>query len=153
MITVIIPVRNREHLIARAIESVVAQTLPVDEIVVVDDASTDRTLNVVDRFANSLSNLTLISLKEHVGAARARNIGIENANGDSIAFLDSDDVWHPDKLCKQVAEFQTNKETVAVFCGMVAVAADTQHTVSYIPKPDIYLADLYHANWLGTMSC
>jgi succinoglycan biosynthesis protein ExoO len=70
MITVVIPVRNREHLIARAIESVVVQTLPVDEIVVVDDALTDRTVNVADRFANSLNNLRLISLKEQLGAAR-----------------------------------------------------------------------------------
>src|ERR1039457_3090847 len=109
-ITVVIPVRNREHLIARAIQSVVAQTLPVDEIVVVDDASTDHTVDVVEGFTNSLNNLTLISLKENVGAASARNIGIKNANGDLIAFLDSDDVWHHEKLFKQVREFEANKD-------------------------------------------
>jgi glycosyltransferase involved in cell wall biosynthesis len=152
-ITVVIPVRNREHLIARAIQSVVAQTLPVDEIVVVDDASTDHTVDVVEGFINSLNNLTLISLKENVGAASARNIGIKNANGDLIAFLDSDDVWHHDKLFKQVREFEANKDIVAVFCGVVLVTADTQNKFNYIPKPDISQADLYHVNLLWTMSC
>jgi glycosyltransferase involved in cell wall biosynthesis len=152
-ITVVIPVRNREFLISRAIQSVVDQTLPVDEIVVVDDASTDRTVDVVKRFANSLNNLRLISLKENVGAASARNIGLKNANGDLIAFLDSDDVFHPDKLCKQVTEFEANKDAVAVFCGLEVATPHAQHRHKYIPKSDVTQVDLYYSNLLWTMSC
>jgi glycosyltransferase involved in cell wall biosynthesis len=153
MITVVIPVRNREHLIVRAIESVVAQTLTVDEIIVVDDASTDRTVEVVGELAKSLSNLTLVSLKENVGAARARNIAIEIANGDLIAFLDSDDVWYVDKLSKQVVEFDANKNVVAVFCGMVAVNPGTGNRYHIVPGPRATLNGLYHSNFLMTMSC
>jgi glycosyltransferase involved in cell wall biosynthesis len=153
MITVVIPVRNREHLIARAIESVTAQTLPVDEIIVVDDASTDRTVDAVEGFAKSLNNLTLISLKQNVGAAGARNIGINIAKGDLIAFLDSDDVWYVDKLSKQVREFEANKYVVAVFCGVVIVSYGSNYRHHYIPKPDITQADLYHSSMLATMSC
>jgi glycosyltransferase involved in cell wall biosynthesis len=152
-ISVVIPVRNREHLIARAIESVMAQTLPVEEIIVVDDASTDRTVDAVEGFAKSLNNLTLISLTENVGAAKARNIGINIAKGDLIAFLDSDDVWYVDKLSKQVRKFQANKNVVAVFCGVVEVSYDGNYRQRNIPKmPDVSQADLYHSNMLVTMS-
>ena len=153
MITVVIPVRNRERLITRAIESVLAQTLAVDEIIVIDDASTDHTVDAVERLVESLDNLTLISLKENVGAARARNIGIDVAKGDLIAFLDSDDVWHVDKLSKQVREFEATAHVAAVFCGVVEVSFDTSYRGHYIPKPNVTEADLYHSSLLATMSC
>lgn len=152
MISVVIPVHNRERLIARAIESAVAQTLPADEIVVIDDASTDRTADVVAELAASLSNLTLVALKENVGAARARNVGIERASGDLIAFLDSDDVWIADKLSKQIREFDAGQEVVAVFCGVVTVGAVLGSGRQYVPKPTICKEDLYHSNVLMTMS-
>ena len=153
MITVVIPVRNRERLIARAIESVTAQTLPPDEIILVDDASTDRTIDVVKSFSKSLKTLKLISLKNNVGAAQARNIAIENAKSDLIAFLDSDDVWYPDKLSKQVKELDANKNIVAAFCGVVIIKPGTEYRHHYIPKPEITLNDLYHSSLLVTMSC
>jgi glycosyltransferase involved in cell wall biosynthesis len=150
-ITAVIPVRNRERLIARAIESVAAQNLAVDEIIVVDDASSDRTVEVVGGFAKSLKNLTLVSLKENVGAARARNIAVKIARGDLIAFLDSDDVWYADKLSKQVKEFDANEDIVSVFCGVVMVSP-RGHRHRYIPKRDVTLDDLYHSNCFATMS-
>jgi glycosyltransferase involved in cell wall biosynthesis len=153
MISVVIPVHNREHLIARAIASVVSQTLPPDEIVVVDDGSTDHTAEVVKDLTTSLSNLRLVSLKENVGAAKARNIGIESAKGDLIAFLDSDDIWYPEKLNKQVKEFKTSNNIVAVFCGLAAISFGTGRRSDHIPKPTIDLEDLYHSNTLVTMSC
>lgn len=152
-ISVVIPVRNREQLIARAVESVAAQTLAVDEIIVVDDASTDRTVEVVNDFTRSLSNLRLVSLKENVGAAKARNVGIEMARGDLIAFLDSDDEWYVDKLSKQVKELDGNKDVVAVFCGVAAIGPGGEHRRHNIPQPRITADDLYHYNLLATMSC
>ncbi len=153
MITVVIPVRNREHLVARAIESVAAQTLPPDEIIVVDDASTDRTIDVVESFSKSLKTLKLISLKTNAGAAQARNIAIQRAKSDLIAFLDSDDVWYSEKLSKQVREFDANKKVVAAFCGVVIIKPGTDYRHHYIPKPEITLNDLYHSSLLVTMSC
>lgn len=153
MISVVIPVHNREHLIGRAVESVVCQTLAVDEIIIVDDASTDRTVEVVEALAKSLVNLKLVSLKKNVGAARARNIAIELARGDLIAFLDSDDIWHTDKLAKQVREFDADKNVVAVFCGIVAFFQRTEYRKHIIPPAKATLDDLYHSNSLMTMSC
>jgi glycosyltransferase involved in cell wall biosynthesis len=153
MITAVIPVHNRERLIARAIESVLAQTFHIDEIIVIDDASTDSTVAVVEGLAKSLNRLTLIPLTQNIGAARARNIGIEKAKGDLIAFLDSDDVWHRDKISKQVAEFERSKDIVGSFCGVAITTAGTKYRHSYIPKPEVTQSDLYHSSMLVTMSC
>jgi glycosyltransferase involved in cell wall biosynthesis len=153
MISVVIPVYNREHLIARAIESVVAQSLAAGEIIVVDDASTDRTAEVVVGIGERVSTVTLVCLKENVGAAKARNIGIENAKGDLIAFLDSDDVWYPEKLSKQIIAFEENNDVVAVFCGLVVDNPDTGRRTCIMPKAEISVENLFHYNILMTMSC
>lgn len=153
MISVVIPVHNREQLIARAIESVVAQSLAAGEIIVVDDASTDRTAEVVAGIGKRVSTVTLVCLKENVGAAKARNIGIENAKGDLIAFLDSDDVWYPEKLSKQIIAFEEDNDVVAVFCGLVADNPDTGRRICIMPKAEVSVEDLYHYNILTTMSC
>lgn len=153
MISVVIPVYNREHLIARAIESVVAQSLAAGEIIVVDDASTDRTAEVVVGIGKRVSTVTLVCLKENVGAAKARNIGIENAKGDLIAFLDSDDVWYPEKLSKQMIAFEEKNDVAAVFCGLVMDNPDTGRRLCIMPKAEISVVDLFHYNILVTMSC
>jgi glycosyltransferase involved in cell wall biosynthesis len=153
MISVVIPVHNREHLIAQAIESVVAQTHAADEIIVVDDASTDRTAEVVVGIGKRVSAVTLVCLKENVGAARARNIGIENAKGDLIAFLDSDDVWYPEKLSKQIVAFEENNKIVAVFCGLLVDSPEAGRRICIMPKAEINVEDLFHYNILMTMSC
>ena len=125
----------------------------VDEIIVVDDASTDRTVEVVNAYTMSLTNLRLVSLNENVGAAKARNVGIEMAGGDLIAFFNSDDEWYVDKLSKQIKEFDANKDVVAVFCGVVAIGPGTDTPPANIPKPTVTVDDLYHYNTLATMSC
>jgi len=153
MISVVIPVRNRARLVARAIESAAAQTLPPDEIIVVDDASIDQTADVVGRLAQSLKTVKLISLKRNVGAAQARNIGVESAASDLVAFLDSDDVWYPEKLSRQVKEFAAGDNVVAAFCGVVIVKPGSSYRHHYIPKREITLSDLYHSSFLVTMSC
>lgn len=149
-VTTIIPVRNREHFIARAIESVCSQTYPSTEIIVVDDASTDATPHIVESLAKKLSNLALIRLTEHVGAAKARNIGAEVAKGDLLAFLDSDDTWYPEKLEKQIKELRADKEIVAVFCGTLETT--TSYSFRYVPPVDISLNELYRSDRLGGCS-
>ncbi len=97
MISVIIPVFNREKTIKRAIESVKNQTLKAHEIIVVNDGSTDNTLNIL----KSIEEIKVIS-QENLGVSAARNAGIEMAKGEWIAFLDSDDWWFEEKLEKQM---------------------------------------------------
>ncbi|MBV9070534.1 MAG: glycosyltransferase [Acidobacteria bacterium] len=97
-ISVILPVFNREQSVARAIRSVLGQTQPPFEIIVVDDGSTDRTRDVLESFG---SQITVIE-QPHAGAYVARNRGLRHANGELIAFIDSDDVWLPDRLVSQL---------------------------------------------------
>jgi glycosyltransferase involved in cell wall biosynthesis len=149
-VSTVIPVRNREQFIVRAIDSVVSQTYPSTDIIVVDDASTDETPHVVENLAKKFSNLVLIRLPENVGAAEARNIGAEAAKGDLLAFLDSDDRWYPEKLEKQINEFRTHKNIVAVSCG--AFERTDVFSYEHIPPPEVSLMELYRSERLGTCS-
>ncbi|ANS77291.1 hypothetical protein AWM70_16885 [Paenibacillus yonginensis] len=99
-VSIILPVYNRQETITRAIESVLNQTFPHFELIVVDDASTDATSEVIKRFDDD--RIRLIKLAENLGANAARNVGIKEAKAEWVAFHDSDDVWMPQKLEKQV---------------------------------------------------
>ncbi|MEN8263835.1 MAG: glycosyltransferase [Nitrospirota bacterium] len=98
-ITVVIPVYNREKTIERAVDSILAQSFRPEEIIVVDDCSTDRTGELLRKYGNKI---TCIQLEKNSGPSRARNEGIERAHTDWIAFMDSDDCWKKDKLKNQV---------------------------------------------------
>lgn len=98
LVSVIIPVYNREDVIERAILSAASQTYPSLEILVVDDGSSDQTVHKCRQFGDRIQLIT----QKNAGPAAARNRGIRQANGSYIAFLDSDDEWYPDKIEKQV---------------------------------------------------
>ncbi len=97
-VSVVIPTYNRKHLIDRAIRSVLAQTHSADEILVIDDGSTDGTSDMI---ASTFPQVNLVR-QLNQGVSSARNAGIARASGDWLAFLDSDDEWLPDKLKNQV---------------------------------------------------
>ncbi len=93
--SVIIPAYNAEKTIERAIRSVLAQTYPPHEVIIIDDYSSDKTVEIARAF---YSAVTVYALKENKGPSCARNTGWDHASGDYIAFLDADDIWHKDKL-------------------------------------------------------
>ncbi len=95
-ISVIIPTYNRAHTLPRALESVMAQTLPPKEIIVIDDGSTDDTKIVLANYPG-----LIIVDQKNLGVSAARNVGIQKADGKWVALLDSDDEWLPEKLEKQ----------------------------------------------------
>ncbi len=97
-VSVIIPTFNRAHHISRAIDSVLAQDLHNFELIVVDDGSTDNTRELVEVYGDSLRYI----VQGNQGPGAARNAGVNQATGEWIAFLDSDDVWLPNKLAQQV---------------------------------------------------
>ncbi|MHB8190001.1 MAG: glycosyltransferase family 2 protein [Ferrimicrobium sp.] len=105
-ISAVIPTYNAEDTIAATLRSVIDQSRPPDEIIVVDDASTDNTISIVSEVA---PNATLLH-QENSGPSVARNRGINYATGDLIAFVDDDDIWHPTKLAAQLSCLQQHPE-------------------------------------------
>lgn len=97
---VVIPTYNSVNTIERALKSVREQSVQPNEVIVVDNASTDNTVNAVKLFAQSTPklNLSLIELDSNSGPGNARNVGWDKCQSSLVAFLDSDDSWHPNKL-------------------------------------------------------
>ena len=103
LVSVIIPLYNAEKYIEETIQSVIDQTYSNWELLVIDDCSTDKSRDLVKNFEKEDSRIKLIESDTNFGGpARPRNIGIDNAKGEYIAFLDADDVWLADKLDKQL---------------------------------------------------
>jgi len=128
-ISVIIPTYNRANLIGKSIQSVLNQTYQDFEIIVVDDSSTDSTEDVI----KNLDDLRIIYIrhKENKGPSAARNTGIKVANGEYIAFQDSDDEWFPEKLEKQLDLFNNSAHEVGVvYSGFYRIEPDKKR---YIP--------------------
>jgi glycosyltransferase involved in cell wall biosynthesis len=120
IISCIIPTFNRAHFLPGAIRTVHEQKLSsVDEIeiIVVDDGSTDNTAGVVAALGD---DIRYIRLKQNRGVSAARNAGVHAARGECLAFLDSDDLWMPDKLRKQIRLMQAN-EGCELVCGQLQV--------------------------------
>ncbi len=125
-ISVIVPTYNRAHTIVKAIQSIRDQSYPVTEIIVVDDASTDNTENMVLSIGDE--RISYHRLNRNRGAAGARNHGVAQANCDMIAFLDSDDVWHPDKIEKQVLLKEENADLGLIYTAYVRIY-DTSESI------------------------
>jgi glycosyltransferase involved in cell wall biosynthesis len=107
-VSVIIPTYNRSWCLAEAIDSVLSQTFQDRELIVVDDGSTDNTPALLSRYGSRLRCLR----QTNQGVSAARNHGIQAAGGELIALLDSDDLWQPDKLARQVAFFDTHPDAM-----------------------------------------
>lgn len=105
-VSCIVPVYNGERFLAEALDSVIAQSLPAFEIIVIDDGSTDGTPDVIAGYENRVRS----QRQENAGPAAARNAGLHLASGELIAFLDADDLWHPEKLARQSARFAARPE-------------------------------------------
>lgn len=132
-VSVVVPTYNRAHLLGRSIRSVLNQTYQDFEIIVIDDASTDNTEELIMSLGNE--QIRYIRHEKNKGAAAARNTGIKAARGSFIAFQDSDDEWLPEKLEKQMKVFKTSQEEV----GMVYSDMWRQHGTKkrYFHAPSI----------------
>jgi glycosyltransferase involved in cell wall biosynthesis len=108
-VSVIIPTFNRKHIVQTAINSVLRQSYKDFEIIVIDDGSTDGSYEFLKAQYASQKKVTILK-QAHSGVSSARNLGIKNASGDWIAFLDSDDFFHKDKLEKQTNLIKQNPQ-------------------------------------------
>jgi len=138
-ISVIIPAYNIGEQLTRAIDSVLAQSRPVQEIFVVDDGSQDNTADVAERYGPPVQ----VIRKENGGPASARNLGASRATGEWLALLDSDDWWFPQKTEIQLTA------AIAADVGLTHCLFD--HRIER-PPPELTFNDLWEQNWIGNSS-
>ncbi|MDO4188466.1 MAG: glycosyltransferase family 2 protein [Lachnospiraceae bacterium] len=137
-ISVIIPTYNREKTIKRSIESVLSQTISVDEIIIVDDCGNDNTKSIIDSFNDKI--IKYIKLPENGGPAVARNEGVKIATCDWIAFHDSDDEWLPNKIENQINYINSHPGVEFVYCSYKRSWAD--EVIPFIFNLDKYEGDM-----------
>lgn len=106
LVSIVMPTYNAAKYIKETIDSIIAQTYEKWELIVVDDCSTDNTVDMIHAYNDDRINL--VKLSRNQGAAVARNTALENVTGEYIAFLDSDDLWDKDKLTKQLTFMKEN---------------------------------------------
>ena len=155
-ISAIIPAYNAEPFLARAIESVLGQTCPPMELIVVDDGSTDGTGDVARRFGDRVRFFH----QENAGVSAARNLGIEKARGEWIAFLDADDWWEPHRLESQVAILKRHPDLmwasgrfVDMMPGDVRVVHPPEHLYADMLADGCYFPDFYEPALAGVRFC
>lgn len=132
LVSVIVPVYNAENFIAETVRSVIDQSYKNWELWLVDDGSTDCSAQVIDSFVKTDARIKYI-YKENGGQASARNLGIENSSGQYIAFLDSDDIWHPEKLEAQIGQMLSDPEIDLCYTAGRIFETSTADSVPY-PK-------------------
>ncbi len=149
LVSVIMPAYNSGIYIEAAIRSVIAQTIPDWELLVLDDGSTDATCAIVDALAAEDPRIRLIQSETNLGVAQARNRGFDLARGQYIALLDSDDLWKPEKLEAQLALL---KETGADFsyCSYAIVDGEGKPVKGdYLVPPEVTFESLLRENHIG----
>ncbi len=126
-ISIIIPLYNKEKYIVNTLKSVFYQDAQNWECIIVDDGSTDDSLKVVNHFCNSHSGNWKIVSVLNGGQAKARNIGIKEATGNYLAFLDADDLWVTNKLSKQFKYLEANPNVMGVLSGYAIFSSNLNH--------------------------
>src|SRR5687768_4540645 len=142
-VSAIIPTYNRRDLVIRAIESVLAQTRSVDEIVVIDDGSTDGTAEVLRaRYGDRVRYV----FQSNAGVSAARNHGMSIAQGRYFALLDSDDEWLPEKTARQIEWMQAHPDFGMVLCDVERVDRG-HHLIDVLRRRDTIAEDGWVLHW------
>lgn len=143
LVSIVTPVYKAEQFIRETIKTVQDQTYDNWELLLIDDCSPDNSITIIKELQKADKRIKLFQLSENSGAAIARNKGIDEAAGRYIAFLDADDLWHPEKLAKQVAFMQENDSAFS-FTGYEFADADGQPNGKkvYVPATISYKQSL-----------
>lgn len=137
-VSVVIPCYNRAGIVGQAIGSVLNQTLPPKEVIVVDDGSTDESADVAASFGDSVK----VIRTQNRGPSAARNTGIAEARGEWVAFLDSDDFWVPDKLALQYEASKAFPTSDLIFCDTAVFEGSVTRMISRFALGGIYGLEL-----------
>lgn len=133
-VSIITPSYNSSLFISHTIQSVLSQSYQNWEMIIVDDCSSDNSVKIIKEFKKKDKRIKLIPLYKNVGAAEARNIALREASGKFIAFLDSDDMWYPYKLEKQLA-FMQNNEYPFTYTAYERINQDNSRIINNIYVP------------------
>ena len=151
LVSVVIPTHNRSELIKNAVSSVLSQTYKNIELIIVDDASTDKTEEVVKSLDQS--KIRYIKNEEAKGGNYARNLGISSSKGKYVAFLDDDDEWMPEKVADQVALFEEDQSIGLVYTGAEIIYTSKNYKYIRQPKHRGDLSkEILMRNYIGTTS-
>jgi len=150
LVSIITPAYNCEKYISETIESVLKQTYENWEMLIIDDGSTDNTLNIIRRYNDD--RICLIQNHSNMGAALSRNRGLAKARGKWIAFLDSDDLWYPDKLERQIAFMVDNNYGFSYTEYIEMCEKSGTETVRISGPKHITKRGMYAYDWVGCLT-
>jgi len=150
LVSIVMPAWNAAAFIARSVESVLAQTHRELELLIVDDGSTDDTAALIDRWAAADTRIKPIH-QRNAGVAAARNAGIAAATGRYVAFLDSDDWWHPRKLEVQVEQMRRSGARVS-YAAYQRIGEDGRVLSLVNPPARVTHADMLRSNFIGNLT-
>ncbi|EXI87569.1 MAG: GalNAc(5)-diNAcBac-PP-undecaprenol beta-1,3-glucosyltransferase [Candidatus Accumulibacter regalis] len=143
-VSCIIPTHNRRERLSAALASVTAQTTPVDEIVVIDDGSTDGTFEMLQAWREEVGQIHFAVLRQNNrGPAAARNAGMRVASGDLIAFLDDDDVWHAGKMARQLAVFTDHPNLALLACSSDTLSLPGRPGLRFVDDRDLLIRNRF----------
>lgn len=153
LVSIIMPMHNSAQFVGGAIASVLAQTYANWELLVVDDLSTDDSVRIVEDFAKRDSRIHLLFNTRHLGMPSApRSMGVEHANGQYIAFLDSDDCWLPQKLEEQIPLF-ADPTVAIVYSNYEKISEDGSRTRREVIAPaQIDYTHMLYGNIIGNLT-
>lgn len=152
LVSIIMPAHNSSHFIREAVNSIKAQRYKSWEAIIVDDYSTDNTYSLLEEMAHQDCRIKVLRTTQNSGPAMARNLAIAHAEGRFIAFLDSDDLWAPDKLEKQIA-FMKRKGAALSFTAYEKIDESGTITGRVVSAPDgIDYRGLLNANIIGCLT-
>lgn len=135
LVSVIMPAHNSEKYIRQSIQSVQNQTLKNWELLIIDDASRDDTVQIILGFSQNDPRIKLHINKTNKGTAWCRNYGMKISTGKTVAYLDSDDIWYPDKLERQLTLLE-QKSADLVYCSYGYIDEDGMRSQSYFLVPE-----------------
>ncbi len=152
LITIITPSYNSQNFIQQTIDSIVSQTYKNWELILVDDASTDSTIEIINKNISSNSNIILIRNESNQGAGVTRNKGINAAKGDYITFLDADDLWKPEKLETQINCMINNKIDVCFSSYDLIDEKGNMLNKRVVALPKLTYKKLLKSNYVGNLT-
>ena len=151
LVSIITPTYNSEKYIGSTIESIIAQTYTNWELLITDDCSTDSTCKIVEGYAATDSRIKLFRLEKNGGGGIARSNSIENANGRYLAFCDSDDMWLPNKLEKQLL-FMKEKDCTLSFSSYLTCSEDGNVNGIIVGKSKVTYREECKDNQIGCLT-